>query len=205
LLLALQLNDPTLIKRATKKTRRFNRILKKKLRAIEKDIDIEIATYDVFKRLRRVIANSESFGFNYTSEPCFYRSTLTFHVDCNFGQNANQFLFFDEIDPTAKGHMIIGSGLLEAVEELVDKEDEEFDVELEHVTAAQYPPPARYLLPLFYSFNNLAWLGYSCGRYSNAKDNFGLQLTEIYNMKGSDMWQYRHSATRPTMLHLRNY
>ena len=118
LLLALQLNDPKLIKRTTKRTRLFNKLLKKNLDSIEKDYDIEIAEFDVFKFIRKVIARSESFGFNFTSEPCFYRETLTFHADCNNGLNANEFLFFDEIHPTAKGHMLIGNAMLEAVEDL---------------------------------------------------------------------------------------
>ena len=121
LLLAQLLNDPKLIKRTTKRTRHFNKLLKKSLHGLEKDYDIEIAKFDAFKFIRKVIAKSESFGFNFVNEPCFYRSTLTFNPDCNFGLNANEFLFFDEIHPTTKGHMLIGNAMLEAVEELDDQ------------------------------------------------------------------------------------
>ena len=122
---ALRLDDPALSPRTTKLTQRFNRFLKKNIHDIEDDLGMEIAEFNSFKFLRRVIERAESFGFRNTREPCFFFSTLTFHPDCNFGKNSNDFLFFDEKHPTDRGHKLIGNALFEAVEEFDWKESDD--------------------------------------------------------------------------------
>lgn len=116
---ALQKNSPSknskLSKRTTKITRKFNRFLKKNLRKIENEFDVEIAEFNSFRFLRRVIAKADSFGFSNTREPCFFYSTLTFHPDCNFGKNSDAFLFFDEKHTSARGNILIGNALFKFV------------------------------------------------------------------------------------------
>jgi len=118
---------PTLSERTTKITRQFNRILKKGLDDVEDRFDIDIARFNSFRFLNRVIARAKSFGFKYTRESCFVFSTLSFHPDCNFGQNARVFLFFDEKHPTDRGHALIGNAVFELVKdfEWEDKEGED--------------------------------------------------------------------------------
>jgi len=123
----MQLSDaPTLSEQTTKNTRRFNRLLKKSIRDIEDESDIEIARFNSFRFLSRVIARAESYGFKYTRESCFVFATQAFHPDCNFGQNADVFLFFDEKHPASRGHALMGNALYELVAEF-DWEDEDDD------------------------------------------------------------------------------
>ncbi len=125
-----ELKNSSLSKRTTKITRRFNHLLKRNLRDIEKEFDIEIAEFNSFKFLRRVIARAELFGFSYTREPCFFYSTLTFHPDCNFGRNSDAFLFFDEKHTSAKGNRLIGNALFEFVNEFdweIEDKDHDHD------------------------------------------------------------------------------
>ncbi|MFV2057426.1 MAG: SGNH/GDSL hydrolase family protein [Thiohalomonadales bacterium] len=120
IMLAEQSLDPGLIKRTTKKTRIFNRYLKKTLHDIEETHDMEIEIFNLFKYTKKVIEHAEAYGFDFTRVPCFYRSTGLFHPACNYGQDVNRFLFFDEEHPTAKGHTLIGTEMLKSVEELDD-------------------------------------------------------------------------------------
>ena len=129
ILLAQQTNDPELIKRTTKRSRLFNRLLKARLHDIEENYEIEIPVFDIFKLLGKIITHADSFGFDFTAVPCFYRFELIFHPDCNYGQTPNQFLFFDEEHPTAIGHAIVGSAMLRAVQEL-DVPDDDTKLEL---------------------------------------------------------------------------
>ncbi len=128
-----QFKHSSLSKRTTKITRRFNRLLKRNLRDIENEFDIEIAEFNSFKFLRRVISRAEPFGFSYTREPCFFYSTQTFHPDCDFGRNSDAFLFFDEKHTSAKGNKLIGNALFELVEEfdweVENKDDDHNDEE----------------------------------------------------------------------------
>ncbi len=47
-----------------------------------------------------------------------------FHLDCNYGFNADQFVFFDEIHPTARVHSIFGEAFLKALNDDSDDDDE---------------------------------------------------------------------------------
>lgn len=118
-------HEPTLSERTTENTRHFNDFLEETFDDIEDEFDIKIAEFDSFEFLSQVIDEAESFNFSYVREPCFFHSTLTFHSDCNFGQNANAFLFFDEKHPSARGHVLIGNALFEIVEEFDWEEDED--------------------------------------------------------------------------------
>ncbi|MCF6258486.1 MAG: hypothetical protein L3J98_17175 [Gammaproteobacteria bacterium] len=103
------------------------------MRDIENEFDIEIAEFNSFKFLRRVIYRAELFGFSYAREPCFFYSTQTFHPDCDFGRNSDAFLFFDEKHTSAKGNKLIGNALFELVNEfdweVEDKDDDHNDEE----------------------------------------------------------------------------
>ncbi len=113
----------------TQNTRRFNYLLKKSVEDIEDEFDMKIAEFNSFKFLGRVIAKAKSFGFRYIREPCFFFSTLDFHPDCNFGRNADAFLFFDEKHPGSIGQALIGNALFDLVEDFdweEDKDDADF-------------------------------------------------------------------------------
>jgi len=130
LLSGSELNNSALSKKTTKITRIFNRLLKRNIRDIENELNIEIAEFNNFKFLRRVIYRADSFSFSNTREPCFFYSTLTFHPDCDFGENAGEFLFFDEKHTSAKANVLIGDALFKVVKEF-DWEDDDDDDEKE--------------------------------------------------------------------------
>jgi len=111
----------------TQNTRRFNDLLGKSVDDIENDRDIKIAEFDSFEFLNRVISRAKLFGFRYVREPCFFFSTLDFHPDCNFGQNADAFLFFDEKHPGSIGQALIGNALFKLVEDFDWEENKDDD------------------------------------------------------------------------------
>ncbi|BAZ03882.1 autotransporter domain-containing protein [Calothrix sp. NIES-3974] len=64
--------------------------------------NLNIIPLDVNALLSEVLAEPGKFGFTNLSEPCFNREAGTV---CN---NPNEYLFWDFIHPTARGHQLIG-------------------------------------------------------------------------------------------------
>lgn len=129
-LIAVALGDPGFPARATHLSELYNDALKKRLHAIEEEFDIEVADFNTFKRLRKIIKKGEKLGFTNTTDACFFTSSLTFNPACNF----DTFVFFDEIHPTARVHAIIGKAMAKEVREEFLEEDEEEEEEV-HMAA----------------------------------------------------------------------
>lgn len=123
--------DPELIKR----TSRLSKLYRKRLHRIANQLDdddddgneIEIVEFDLFKFLRKLLRKADKLGFTNTTDPCFstslYLPTSFFHPDCNF----DQFVFFDEIHPTARAHALAGEAMFEALKEDGDDDDDDDD------------------------------------------------------------------------------
>ena len=120
-LIATATSNPSLIKRATKFTKRYNKKLHKLIKKIKHTKDIEITEFDLRKLFANVFVNAAASGFTNTTDACFSSMTFTFHPDCNYGLNADQFIFFDEIHPTKRVHAIFGEAFYKA---LNDDDDE---------------------------------------------------------------------------------
>ena len=77
--------------------------------------DVNIIEFDLFKYLNKVVKKADTYGFSNATDACFYLETMTFHPDCNYGLNADQFIFFDEIHPSTRAHTLIGEAVYEAL------------------------------------------------------------------------------------------
>lgn len=114
-LVATATSNPALIKRAAKFTKRYNKKLHKLTKKIEHKNNIKIAEFDLRKFFASIFENATVTGFTNTTDACFSSMTFTFHPDCNYGLNADQFIFFDEIHPTKRVHAIFGEAFYNAL------------------------------------------------------------------------------------------
>ncbi len=113
-LLAESQNDAQLIKSATEKTKDFNGALSRSLSNIEEDVGIDIIEFNLFQLVRFIRANNVALGFTNDRDACFSSITFTFHPECDF----DEFVFFDEIHPTARVHERAGRALFTVVPEV---------------------------------------------------------------------------------------
>jgi phospholipase/lecithinase/hemolysin len=116
-LLAEAFGKPELIKRASKVSKQYRNRLHKIAEQLEDESEIEIVEFDLFKFFKQLLRKADHLGFTNTTEACFSSITFSFHPDCNFGANFDQFIFFDEIHPTARVHALVGEALFEVLEE----------------------------------------------------------------------------------------
>jgi len=125
-LIAAATNNPTLIQRAENFTVSYNKNLHQLVETLEHTNEIEIAEFDLFKLFGNIMKQAAELGFTNNTEACFSSMTFSFNPDCNFGLNADQFVFFDEIHPTKRVHALFGNAFYKAVyEDDEDKSEEE--------------------------------------------------------------------------------
>jgi len=124
-LLADAINEPGLVKRARKVSRQYRNRLHKIAEQLDDENGIEIVEFDLFKFFKMLLRKADHLGFTNTTDACFSSISFMFHVDCNFGANFDQFIFFDEIHPTARVHALVGEALFEAIEEDDDDDDDD--------------------------------------------------------------------------------
>jgi phospholipase/lecithinase/hemolysin len=115
-LLAAAKQNPQLVKHARKLSKRYNKKLKRTLKAIKHSNKIELVRFDLFEAFKNLLNDANDAGFTNTTDACFSSITFTFNVGCNFGANFQEYLFFDEIHPTARAHKIIGNLIAGEVE-----------------------------------------------------------------------------------------
>ncbi|GMQ75729.1 MAG: SGNH/GDSL hydrolase family protein [Gammaproteobacteria bacterium] len=122
------LGDQKFAKRATKLTKSFNKRLAKAVRNAEWDFDLEIMEFDTFRFVRLIRKLGVRFGlFTNTDDACFFTFLGKFNPECEFGKNFENFVFFDEIHPTAKVHQLTGEAMLEVVLDDDDDDDDDHD------------------------------------------------------------------------------
>lgn len=127
-LLAAMSGDPGLVKRAERMSRLYRRLLHLIAERVEdKQEQVDIVEFDLFKFFQRLLRKADRFGFTNNTDPCFsttlFPATLGFNPECNFGANFDQFVFFDEIHPTARAHALAGEALFDALQD--DEDDDE--------------------------------------------------------------------------------
>ena len=114
-ILAELTGNPGLVEHARKLSKEYRRALHVSASQIEENYEVSIAEFDLYKFFNKLVANADSLGFTNSTEACF--SLVTgFHPDCNF----DQFVFFDEIHPTARTHALAGEAIFEAVKAQFD-------------------------------------------------------------------------------------
>ncbi|MBX2869424.1 MAG: SGNH/GDSL hydrolase family protein [Acidiferrobacterales bacterium] len=86
----------------------FNRRLERAVNRIERIADIDMVLLDINDIFDNIIDDAAARGITNTTEACLDTRTFQFNDDCGFGANFDQFVFFDQIHPTAKSHAIAG-------------------------------------------------------------------------------------------------
>lgn len=114
-LIAAALNYPELIKRSRKLSQSYRVALHEAVEQLEDNYAIDIVEFDLFKFFNKLVKEAESLGFTNSTDACFRLEAMSFHPDCNYGMNADQFIFFDEIHPTARTHQIVGNAFYETL------------------------------------------------------------------------------------------
>lgn len=119
-------DDPELVDRALLLSNLFKAELHDIAEQLEDDSSINISEFDLFKFFNKLLKKADKYGFSHATEACFSKliyeeDALFFHPDCNYGSNFDQFIFFDEIHPTARVHELVGEAFYKALN------DDEYD------------------------------------------------------------------------------
>ncbi len=114
-LIATATNDPELIERARKLSSLYQSELQKAARHLRYTSSINIIEFSLFDFFNDLVEQADQYGFSNTTDACFNSAESTFHPDCNFGSNFDQFIFFDEIHPTTRVHALVGDALYDEI------------------------------------------------------------------------------------------
>lgn len=115
-LIAASYDEPKLGIRSRKLSQIYRVALHQALQDLKHDSDLHIVEFDLFKFFNKLGKQADRYGITNTTNACFNPEAFSFHIDCNFGLNFDQFFFFDEIHPTARVHSILGEALFRALE-----------------------------------------------------------------------------------------
>jgi len=110
-IIAAVTNNPELLTQATQLSERFNEQLHNMIKQIKHEEDISITEFKLNKLFTKLLKKATKLGFSNSSDACFSTVTYTFHPDCDFGANFDQFFFFDEVHPTARVHKLVGEAM----------------------------------------------------------------------------------------------
>ncbi len=103
--------------RATALSILFNDALKQRLHQLGDDNGVEVERFDLYTLFGRIIEKGDKLGFSNTTDPCFSSQLGEFTPGCNYGYNFSQYIFFDEIHPTARVHAMVGEAMARKVRE----------------------------------------------------------------------------------------
>lgn len=109
------LSDATLLERAEYLSKHLNKKIHKSVENLEENKAVSIQEFNLFSLFNKVINNASKYGFTNTTDACFSSVTYTFHPDCNYGLNADKFVFFDEIHPTTRIHTMFGEAFYQEI------------------------------------------------------------------------------------------
>lgn len=118
---ALANNSPRLIKTTERLTNQLNRKINRRVNRIrnsysETNANLALVLFDLFTFSNFINDNSNSLGFINSEDPCFdFTLNPPFTLECNLGQNINQFIFFDAVHPSAPVQRRAGDAFLSAL------------------------------------------------------------------------------------------
>lgn len=130
-LIAAATQSPTFIERATQLSKRYNKLLHNTVHELEDHNKSKITEFNLFKLFEKSIENASKLGITNTTEACFRSRIPDFHPDCNFGLNAGQFYFFDEIHPTTQVHTLFGEAFVKVITKDDDNDEDKKENENE--------------------------------------------------------------------------
>ena len=106
--LVLEPDGKRIQKRASLLTRLFNRRLSRVIDSVESATGVDLVELDLTQFFENIVTDAAARQFSNTTEPCLDTRTFEFNEDCGFGVNFDQFVFFDQIHPSARAHEIAG-------------------------------------------------------------------------------------------------
>lgn len=104
-----QANGPAAVALAASLSSAFNAALDTDLAGVAVDPALDLRRLNVFSLIEAVIASPAAFGFSNVTAPCFNGIVVC--------PDPEQFLFWDDIHPTAHGHRLLASAAVNAVPE----------------------------------------------------------------------------------------
>lgn len=117
--LAVVKHQPSLIRRSTELTRKFNEALAESVHEIKEELHAgHLVAFDYFSFSRYLLQEYVALGFTDNQGACFSSVTFTFYAGCNNGANFDQFVFFDEIHISARIHERLGRAFYAVIPEL---------------------------------------------------------------------------------------
>lgn len=117
-----ELSGITDLKRSARKiSKQFSSELHAMLSQMEDESELEIIEFNLFKFFNKLIKHADRYGFTNTQDGCFSSVNFSFHPLCDNGQNFDQFIFFDEIHPTARVHELTGQAIYQ---QLIKSDDD---------------------------------------------------------------------------------
>ncbi|MDH5446545.1 MAG: SGNH/GDSL hydrolase family protein [Gammaproteobacteria bacterium] len=128
-LIATAYNLPALPATTTALSVIYNDKLKRSVKQLEEELDIETEYFNLYKLFGRLLDKSDKLGFTNNTDPCFSSEQGQFTPGCAFGFNFNQYVFFDEIHPTARIHAMVGEAMYRKV---ADDDDDDKEDKKEH-------------------------------------------------------------------------
>lgn len=116
-LLAVSGKNKYLVRQTKRRTREFNRRLARNVKKVERDTGLDIVLFDVFAYMKKVVKNAQATMFLNTKDACFSTISFSFNDACEFGQQFDSHLFFDEIHPTGRTHERVSRAMYAEVPE----------------------------------------------------------------------------------------
>ena len=116
-LIAATIGDISLPAKVSALSQQFNVALHAQIEQLEDELDIEVEDFDLFAEFNQIINTSVSLGFTNNSDACFSSLLGQFNPGCNFGLSFGEYVFFDEIHPTAGVHAMIGERMFAEIAE----------------------------------------------------------------------------------------
>lgn len=126
-LIANATSNPDFISYTHRLSKHYNKSLKQVAKQLKSQYEIKITKFNLYEIFNQLIEDADQYGFTNSTDACFSSVTFQFHPDCNFGASFDQFVFFDEIHPSARIHAIVGDAMAEAIMEEDDENEDDDD------------------------------------------------------------------------------
>lgn len=115
--LATATDNPDLIRKARKRSKKFNRKLAWTVQKVEQDTNTDVILFDLISFTQNLTRNAQAFGYINTTDACFSSLKLEFKPGCELGENFSNYLYFDEVHPTGHTHERLSRALFANVPE----------------------------------------------------------------------------------------
>jgi phospholipase/lecithinase/hemolysin len=83
------------------------------VKSVNRELDAQIVLFDLHRTIGFILANSAALEYTNRRDACFSIALQAFHPGCDF----DEFVFFDEIHPSARTHERASRAMYAAVPE----------------------------------------------------------------------------------------